>query len=54
MELSLVLINFLNFVSYLFQEEEICLTVDTTDPDFKPPDEEIEMVPPLEHVIRTK
>lgn len=36
------------------QEEEICLTVDTTDPDFKPPDEEVEMVPPLEHVIRTK
>jgi len=36
------------------QDEEICLSVDTTDPDFKPPDEELEMVPPLEHVIRTK
>ena len=30
------------------------MSVDTTDPDFKPPDEEHEMVPPLEHVIRTK
>ena len=39
---------------FVHQEEEICLTVDTTDPEFKPPEEDLEMVPPLDHVIRTK